>query len=61
MIFKAFTVPTPRRVRRYFEDVVFEINSETIKHSDILSEKKSMNIDNVDNSVKKLGFSIKIF
>lgn len=61
MIFKAFVVPTPKRIRRYFEDTIYEMNTNTIKKEDFIIKENETNIEQSDNSIKKLGFSIKIF
>lgn len=61
MIFKAFVLPTPKRIRRYFEHAIDEMNSETIKHSDFIFEKDINNIEKKENLIKNIGFSIKIF
>ena len=68
MIFEAFVVPTPKRVRRYFENSISDITnnvkksckSEIDKNEEDLEISKT-NIEQSDYSVKKLGFSIKIF
>lgn len=68
MIFEAFVVPTPKRVRRYFENSISDITnnvkksckSEIDKNEEDLERSKT-NIEQSDYSVKKLGFSIKIF
>ena len=68
MIFEAFVIPTPRRIRRFFERSINEniinmkINSnEQIKKDEEETDGIKVNIEENESSVKKLGFSVKIF
>lgn len=63
MIFKAIVVPTPKRIRKYFEDTIDKLNTESIIFDDV-SEDSIEHIKHIDlekDSFKNTGISIKLF
>ncbi|MBE6053419.1 MAG: hypothetical protein E7212_05810 [Clostridium sartagoforme] len=60
MIFKAIVIPTPRRIRKYVEDAITEMNSQSMrKDKDISKELKHINLSK--DSFKNYGITMKIF
>ncbi|MBU5453940.1 hypothetical protein [Caproiciproducens sp. MSJ-32] len=60
MIFKAIILPTPRRIRKYIEAIIDEVNTEVICAKDnIKKEKKDIKIP--ENDIKNCGISFRIF
>jgi hypothetical protein len=62
MIFKAFVVPTPRRIRRYIEFVIDEFNTEIISSNNNL-EKEDKRVVNIpdNNDLKNYGIKLRLF
>lgn len=60
MIFKAIIIPTPRRIRKYIENALMQISSQSIdKEEDIDKELKHINLSK--DSFKNYGITMKIF
>ncbi|ASW42012.1 hypothetical protein [Clostridium isatidis] len=60
MIFKAILLPTPRRVRKYIESIIDELNTEVIYAKDNI-KKEENNVKVPDNNVKNYGISFRIY
>lgn len=63
MIFKAIVIPTPKRIRKYFENTIDKLNTESIILDDISKEgiKDIEHIDLNKDTFKNPGISIKLF
>ena len=60
MIFKVIIIPTPRRIRKYVENALMEIDSQSIDKEDYPSkELKHINLSK--DSFKNYGITMKIF
>ncbi|VYU56504.1 Uncharacterised protein [Clostridium tertium] len=57
MIFKAIIIPTPKRIKKYFEEAMIEFNTASLKKED--KELKHINLSK--DSFKSYGISMKIF
>lgn len=60
MIFNAIVVPTPRRIRKFIEDKIYELNYESITKENI-EDKEIEHIDTTKDTFKNFGLSIRIF
>lgn len=62
MIFKAILLPTPRRIRRYIESIIDEVNTEVIYTKDKIrnEEEKAVKIPD-NNNMKNYGISFRIY
>lgn len=60
MIFKAIIIPTPRRIRKYLEDALMEVNSQSINEEESPS-KELQHINISKDSFKNYGITMKIF
>lgn len=63
MIFKAIVVPTPKRLRKYFESTIDKLNTESVIFDDT-SKESIENIEHIDlkkDTFKNPGISIKLF
>lgn len=60
MIFKAIVVPTPKRIRKYFEDTMDKLNTESIVF-DNTSKESIEHIDLKKDNFENPGISMKLF
>lgn len=60
MIFKAIIIPTPRRIKKYVEDALMEVNYQSIKKEECPS-KELQHINLSKDSFKNYGITMKIF
>ena len=63
MIFKAIVVPTPKRIRKYFEDTMDKLNTESVVFDDT-SKNSIEHIKHIDlkkDNFENPGISIKLF
>lgn len=63
MIFKAIVVPTPKRIRKYFENTIDKLNTESVIF-DNTSKESIDNIEHIDlekDNFENPGISIKLF
>ena len=60
MIFKAIIIPTPKRIRKYLEDALMEINSQSI-NKEVGDSKELKHINLSKDSFKNHGITMKIF
>lgn len=58
MIFKAIIIPTPKRIRKYFEEAMIEFNTSSLKKEE---DKELKHINLSKDSFKSYGISMKIF
>ena len=58
MIFKAIIIPTPKRIKRYFEEAMIEFNTSSLKKEE---DKELKHINLSKDSFKSYGISMKIF
>lgn len=58
MIFKAIIIPTPKRIKKYFEEAMIEFNTSSIKKEE---DKELKHINLSKDSFKSYGISMKIF
>lgn len=58
MIFKAIIIPTPKRIKKYFEEAMIEFNTSSLKKEED-NELKHINLSK--DSFKSYGISMKIF
>ncbi|MBS4803280.1 MAG: hypothetical protein KIC47_12920 [Clostridium sp.] len=58
MIFKAIIIPTPKRIRKYFEEAMMEFNTSSLKKEE---DKELKHINLSKDSFKSYGISMKIF
>ncbi|WP_300383604.1 hypothetical protein [Clostridium sp.] len=63
MIFKAVVIPTPKRIRKYIENTIDKLNTESIIFDDSAKEsiEKIEHIDIKKDNFKNLGISVKLF
>ncbi len=60
MIFKAIIIPTPRRIKKYIEEALIEINSEDL-NKEFNSNKELKHINLTKDSFKNYSITMKIF
>lgn len=60
MIFKAIVIPTPRRIRKYIEDKIDELNTESLTN-DESNSKEDEHIDITKDRFKNYGLTTRIF
>jgi hypothetical protein len=60
MIFNAIVIPTPRRIRKFVEDKIYELTCESITKEKI-EDKELEHIDTTKDIFKNFGLSIRIF
>ncbi|MDU5112017.1 MAG: hypothetical protein E6248_16430 [Clostridium sp.] len=58
MIFKAIIIPTPKRIKKYFEEAMMEFNTSSLKKEE---DKELKHINLSKDSFKSYGISMKIF
>ena len=58
MIIKAIVIPTPKRIRKYFEEAMMEFNTSSLKKEE---DKELKHINLSKDSFKSYGISMKIF
>ncbi|MBS5938178.1 MULTISPECIES: hypothetical protein [Clostridium] len=58
MIFKAIIIPTPKRIKKYFEEAMIEFNTSSLKKEE---DKELKHINLSKDSFKSYGISMKIF
>lgn len=63
MIFKAIVVPTPKRIRKYFENTIDKLNTESIIFDNIPKDEIEhiKHIDIKKDNFENPGISIKLF
>ena len=61
MIFKAILLPTPRRIRRYIESIIDEVNTEVIYTKDKIRNEEEKAVTLPDNNMKNYGISFRIY
>lgn len=59
MIFKAIVIPTPRRVRKYIEDKIDELNTESLTKEE--DKNKEEHVDITKDRFKNYGLTTRIF
>ena len=57
MIIKAIIVPTPRRIKKYFEAVIIEFNLSNLKKEDMYLKHTNL----LEDNFKGYGITMKIF
>lgn len=63
MIFKAIVVPTPKRIKKYFENTIDKLNTESIIFDNV-SKDEIEHIKHIDikkDNFENPGISIKLF
>ncbi|MDV4150166.1 hypothetical protein R0131_04875 [Clostridium sp. AL.422] len=60
MIFKAIVIPTPKRIRKYLENALIEISSQSISKEEY-PNKELKHINLSKDSFKNYGITMKIF
>lgn len=60
MIFEAIIIPTPRRIRKYIENALMEINSQSNSNEES-TDRELKHINLSKDSFKNYGITMKIF
>ncbi|WP_066889542.1 hypothetical protein [Clostridium nigeriense] len=60
MIFKAIIIPTPRRIRKYLENALREMNTDKLD-KEFITNKELKHINLTKDSFKNYSITMKIF